>query len=157
MENPNKAANSAEKDLPFSASRRGFFSQLAREAKVTLDLFQGKQSFRLAELVDLPAEQIGDLRPMINPLFKVLVTEKDVIARDLQSGAEIRLFAAGDDLSVAILSRFDGQHTLIEVAQRVSKEMDLELARAWSHARAMFLELVELLVVVPRNPPGLLG
>lgn len=157
MKNPDKKTDHSDKDQPFAASRRGFFSQLVREAKVTLDMFQGKQSFRLADLSDLPAEEIGDLQPMVNPLYKVLVAEDDVIARDMQSGAEVRLFAAGDDLSVAILSLFGGQHSLTKVAQLVSKQLDLELASTWAHARTMFLEMVEKLVVVPRNPPGPLG
>jgi len=137
----------------FTCTRRGFLPVLVREAIVTLGMLRGGEGCRLSELESLPDEQLASIKPMINPAFEIGVEAEHVLARYKETGATVRLFAVDEIAALTAFNLFDGRHTLDEAGARLADQMDWDRGAGCAYARDFFLQLVENLVCVPKNPP----
>jgi len=137
----------------FTCTRRGFLPVLLREAIVTLGMLRGGEGCRLSELESLPDEQLASIKPIMNPAFEIGVEDEHVLARYRETGATVNLFAVDETAALTAFNLFDGRHTLDEAGARLADQMDWDKGAGFAYARDLFLELVENLVCVPKDPP----
>lgn len=137
----------------FSCTRRRFLPALLREAIVTLGMLRGGEGGRLSELTSLPDERLADITPVLNPAFAIEAEGEKVWARYLETGATVPLFAADDDAAWMTFNLFDGRHTIQEAGIRLADRMGWDKDAGFAHAKDLFLQLVENLVCVPKDPP----
>jgi hypothetical protein len=137
----------------FTCTRRGFLPVLVREAIVTLGMLRGGEGCRLSELESLPDGQLASIKPIINPAFEIGVDAEHVLARYKKTGATVSLFAVDETAALTAFNLFDGRHTLDEAGARVADQMDWDKGVGFAYARNLFLQLVENLVCIPKDPP----
>lgn len=139
------------RDLPFTCSRRQFWQALLQEVFVVYGSFKGRPAYQLSELGSLPDDQLAEVRPIVNPDHEIFVDQGHVWSRCKKTEATLKLFPTEKENLVAF-DLFDGRHSLGEIGERLSQEMDWDEARGFAHARDLFLPLVSCLVCVPRDP-----
>ena len=142
------------RDIPITCTRRQFWRALLREIVVTRGVIQGKSEGRLADLGSLPDDRLALVRPIMNPSYEIFVDQAHVWCKHTKTGATIKLFPIEKE-NLAVFNLFNGEHTLGEIARRVSQEMSWDQARGFAHTRKLFLSLVSHLVCVPKDPPEL--
>jgi hypothetical protein len=142
------------RDLPFKCSRRTFFRALFQEAAVVRGSFKGGQGCRLSELGNLPDDQLAQVRPIVNSDRELFVDQGYVCCKSKTTEAISKLFLAERE-NLVVLDMFDGRHNLGEIGIRLAQEMGWDEARAFAHARDLFLSMVQRAVCVPRDPLGL--
>jgi len=139
------------RDLPFTCSRRQFWRALLQEVFVISGSLKGRQGCRLSELGSLPDDQLAQVRPIVNPDHETFVEQGHIWSKCKKTEATLKLFPAEKENLVAF-NLFNGRHSLGEIGERLSQEMDWDEARGFAHARDLFLSLVSRLVCVPANP-----
>jgi hypothetical protein len=139
------------RDLPFTCSRRQFWRALLQEGFVILGSFKGGLAYQLSELGSLPDDQLAQVRPVVNSDHEIFVDQGYVWSKCKKTEATLKLFPMEKENLVAF-DLFDGRHTLGEIGERLSQEMDWDEARGFAHVRDLFLSLVSHLVCVPRGP-----
>jgi hypothetical protein len=139
------------RDLPFKCSRRTFFRALFQEAAVVRGSFKGGQGCRLSELGSLPDDQLAQVRPVLNPDCEILVDQGYVCSRRKKTEATLKLFPAEKE-NLVVFNMFNGRHDLGEIGSHLAQEMGWDDARAFAHARDLFLSMVQRAVCVPRDP-----
>jgi hypothetical protein len=126
---------------------------LLRETIVTLGMLRGGEGGRLSELENLPDEQLARIKPMVNPAFEIEVEAEHVLGRYKETGVAVSLFAVDETATLTAFNLFDGRHTLGEAGARLADQMNWDRDAGFAYARDLFLQLVENLVCVPRDPP----
>lgn len=139
------------RDLAFTCSRRNFWRALLQEGFVILSSFKGRLAYQLSELGSLPDDQLAQVRPIVNPDHEIFVDQGHVWSRCKKTEATLKLFSTEKENLVAF-DLFDGRHTLGEIGERLSQEMDWDEVRGFAHVRDLLLSLVSRLVCVPANP-----
>jgi hypothetical protein len=139
------------RDLPFKCSRRTFFRALFQEVAVVRGSFKGRQGCRLSELGSLPDDQLAQVRPIVNSDCEMFVDQGDVCSKSKTTETISKLLPAERENLVA-LDMFDGRHDLGEIGSHLAQEMGWDDARAFAHARDLFLSMVQRAVCVPRDP-----
>lgn len=139
------------RDLPFTFSRRTFFRALFQEAAVIRGSLKGGQGCRLSELGSLPDDQLTQVRPVLNPDCETFVDHGYVCSRCEKTEATLKLFLAEKE-NLVVFDMFDGRHDLGEIGSHLAQEMGWGDARAFAHARDLFLSMVQRAVCVPRDP-----
>ena len=153
MQTGERTKEHSRKARAFTCTRRGFLPVLLREAVVTLGMLRGGEGCRLSELESLPDEQLASIKPMVNPSFEIGVQDDHVLARYRETGVTVRLFAVDDAAALTTFNLFDGRHTLDQAAALLAGQMDWDEGAGFAYARDLFLQLVENLVCVPKDPP----
>jgi len=133
-------------------NRRGFFSALVREIVVAAGSSRGRTGYALADLSSLPDEVLSWLVPAVNPAFEIIVESGWLCGRNRNTGADIHLFELTAQ-NVYVFNRFDGFHTLSEIATDLSSSAGWELQDAFAFACDLFLLLARQYVCMPANPP----
>lgn len=136
-------------------SRRGFWRGLLHEAFVVSGLLKGGQACRLSDLASLPDEELARVRPAVHRACDIFVDGDQVWSHCRETGDRVCLFPTADTASSAALGMFDGHHTLGQVGKRLAQTLDWDEARAFAHARDLFLRLAERLICLPRDPAKL--
>ena len=127
---------------------------LLEELRVFYSSVKGRPGGRLADLHDLPDEQLADVRPVLNPAYEIY-PEQDCICCRLRETTKTRqLFKMGKANLIAF-NQFNGQHNLREIGARLAQEMGWDEREGFAYARYLFLALVDRLVCVPRDPPSI--
>jgi hypothetical protein len=139
------------RDLPFTFNRRTFFRALFQEAVVIRGSLKGGQGCRLSELGSLPDDQLAQVRPVLNPDCETFVDQGHVCSRHKKTEATLKLFPAEKE-NLVVLTMFNGRHDLGEIGSHLAQEMGWDNARAFAHARDLFLSMVRRAVCVPRDP-----
>jgi hypothetical protein len=140
------------RDLEFNISRRAFWKALAQEAFVASRALKGEDSFPLSELGHLPDVHLARIKPVIHPLCEIYVDDGSVCSRYKDTGASVELFPLAQVEDRVTLGMFDGGHTLHEVGIRLSQALAWDEARAFAHARDLFLSLAERMICIPSDP-----
>jgi hypothetical protein len=143
--------NRSHPKLSFACSRRHFWRFLLNEAFVVIDSFNGQEGFRLADLDSLPDDQLAGLKPIINPDYKIFVDQGYVCGRSKKIEITLKLFPIKKE-NLTAFNLFDGKHSLGQVAEHLAAELGWDKARAFAHARELFLSLVNRLVCIPKDP-----
>lgn len=128
--------------------RRGFFRSTLGELAARFDAWCGVPQYRRGDLRSLTDEQLAPLRPSICPDVAIEVND-DAVWAACDGRSPVRLFARTEDNN-RLFNRFDGRHTLAEIAAAVARESDG--AHTWEHVRAMFFDLVDKGVCAPATP-----
>jgi hypothetical protein len=142
------------RDLAFTCSRRRLLPALFQEVIVILGSFKGGQGGRLSDLTKLSDDQLSHIKPIVNPDYETFVDQGYICSRFKRTKAARRLFPM-EKGNLAVFNLFNGQHSLGEIGERVSREMGWDKARGFAHARDLFLFLVSRLVCIPKDPPEL--
>jgi len=153
MQEEERTKEQSRNDGAFTCTRRGFLPVLLREAIVTLGMLRGGEGCRLSELENLPDEQLAGIKPMVNPAFEIGVEAGHVLARYKKTGATVPLFAVDETAALTAFNLFDGRHTLDEAGVHLADQMDWDKGAGFTYARDLFLQLVESLVCIPKDPP----
>jgi hypothetical protein len=140
------------RDPSFACSRRRFFPALLREAAVTLGMLRGGFGCRISDLSGLPDDQLAKIKPVLNPMYEILVEQDQVLGKNRETEAIVQLFSKEEEESRLAFSLFNGKHTLAQVGERVAEEMGWDGTEGFAHAKEMFLSLVTHLVLVPQDP-----
>jgi hypothetical protein len=139
------------RDLPFTFSRRTFFRALFQEAAVIRGSLKGGQGCRLSELGSLSDDQLAQVRPIVNSDCEIFVDQGYVCSKSKTTETISKLFPAKRE-NLVVLDMFDGRHDIGEIGHRLAQEMGWDDARAFAHARDLFLSMVQRAVCVPRDP-----
>lgn len=139
------------RESAFTVSRREFLPALLQETLAVVGSFRGRQSFRLAELGSLPDHQLAQIKPIVNPAHEIFVDQGYVCSRDRKTGATLKLFPMEKE-NLAVFNLFNGAHSLGQISQYLSEELDWDEAESFARARDLFLSLVNHLVCVPKDP-----
>lgn len=146
-----KLDGTPSEDRPMS--RRTFLRALVQEVPVVHGSLKGKKGCRLMDLATLPDEQLAQIKPVINDDYRIFVDQGQVWAEyKIKAETLLELFAVEDEVTRAIFNRFNGRHTLGEVARQVAEDMAWEEERAFQRARSFFLSLVERMICIPKDP-----
>ena len=140
------------RDLEFAISRRTFWRALVQEAFAATRALHGEQDYRLSELGDWPDARLAQIRPVVHPLCEIYVDEGSVYGRHKDVGVSVELFPLDQAEDRLTLGMFDGNHTLRQVGTRLSEAMAWDDARAFAHARDLFLSLAGRMICIPRDP-----
>lgn len=138
-------------DLPFTCTRRQFWRALLQEVFVVSGTLKGGRAHQLSALGSLPDYQLAQVRPIVNPDYEIFVDQGHVWGRCKKTAAALKLFPTEKENLVAF-NLFDGRHSLGEIGEHLSQEMNWDEARGVAHVRDLFLFLVSRLVCVPGNP-----
>ncbi len=138
------------KALPFTCNRRNFFKALLNETVVTLKTVQGGVSFRLSELGSMPDDQLTHIIPTMNPAYEICVEENYLWTRHKQTEKLYKEFPLTEE-NRRTFNHFNGRKTLGEIACQLSQDLDWEEAKAFAHARGLFLSLADHQVCQPGN------
>ena len=133
-------------------SRRTFWRALVQEAFAASRALKGEEDYRLSELGDWPDTRLAELRPVVHPLCEIYVDDGYVYGRYKDRNATIELFPLERVEDRVALGMFDGGHTLAQVGARLAQAMAWDEARAFAHARELFLSLASLMICIPRDP-----
>jgi hypothetical protein len=127
-----------------------------REAFVASGALKGEEGCRLSELGNWPDSRLALIKPIVHPLCEIYVDEGSVHGRYKDTGATVELFPLEQVEDRVALGMFDGGHTLREVGTRVSQALAWDEARAFAHARDLFLSLAGRMICIPKDPrvPG---
>lgn len=137
-------------------SRRSFLPMLLREIVVTVNSAQGTPAHQLNELGDLPDDELAAICPMINPIYQIRVINGQVCSQFKQKDdAPIRQHFSTTSENLAVFNRFNGRHTIGEIAEAIASELEWESEHAFEYTRTLFLDLASHLVAVPKNSPEL--
>lgn len=136
---------------PFTYNRRQFWRALLQEVFVFSGSVKGGQAHQLSELSSLPDHQLARVKPVVNPEYEIFVDQDHVWSKHKKTEATLRLFPTNKE-NLAAFNLFNGMYSLGEIGQQLSQEMNWDEARAFAHARDLFLSLAIHLVCVPRDP-----
>jgi hypothetical protein len=139
------------RNLPFKCNRRTFFRALFQEATVVRGSFKGGQGCRLSELGSLPDDQLAQVRPIVNSDCEMFVDQGYVCCKSKTTETISKLFPAERE-NLVVLDVFDGRHDMGEIGSHLAQEIGWDKARAFAHARDLFLSMVQRAVCVPRDP-----
>jgi hypothetical protein len=139
-------------DLEFNISRRSFWRVLLQEAFVASRAFKGEGNYTLSELGNWPDDRLARIKPVVHPLCEVYVDRGHVHGRLKDTGETVELFPVERVEDRVALGMFDGKHSLREVGTRLAVALDWDEARAYGHARDLFLWLAERMICIPRDP-----
>lgn len=145
---------SSRRGLAFTCSRRDFWPALLQELRVIYGSVKGGQGGQLSQLRELPDDQLARIRPILNPEYEIFVDQDYICCRARETEIARKLFQMKRE-SLATFNQFTGQHNLAEIGARLAKQMGWDEARGFAYARDLFLDLVDRLVCVPRDPPDL--
>lgn len=132
------------------ARRRGFFKQMVSEALGAAEEAAGRPQFRLDEIPSLPDDVLAGLVPQVREDAEIVVTDAGVQAK-LRTRQEPVVLFAHDAVDTFVFNRFNGSTPLGRAARELSAAMSLDGPDAFACARALFVRLVRLRVVVPAN------
>ena len=113
---------------------------------------RGRAGYALADLSSLPDEVLSRLVPAVNPAFEIRVESGWLCGHNGNSGVDLRLFELTAH-NVYVFNRFDGCHTLTEIATELAATADWALQDAFAFACDLFLSLARQYVCMPSNPP----
>lgn len=137
-------------------SRRSFLPMLLREIVVTANSAQGTPGHQLNELGDLPDDALAMICPMINPIYQIRVIEGYVCSQlKDKEDATVRAHFPTSPENLAVFNRFNGRHTIGEIAEAITIDLEWEPERAFAYTHTLFLDLASHLVAVPKNSPEL--
>ncbi|MGD1992836.1 MAG: hypothetical protein PVI59_06550 [Anaerolineae bacterium] len=149
--NDEKPDNTRSDKLPMS--RRAFFRAFLQEVHVVRGALKGKEGYRLADVNDLPDEQLARIKPVISEDYRIFIESGQVWAEYQRKKEDpVKLFAVEDEATLLTFNLFDGRHTLAEIGKQLARKMAWEEERAFAHTRAFFLSLVKRVIGVPKNP-----
>lgn len=140
------------RDLEFNISRRDFWRALAQEAFVASRALKGEGNYPLSELGNLPDARLAQIKPVVHPLCEIYVDDGSVRGRYKDAGNSVELFSVERVEDRVTLGMFDGGHTLREVGSRLAQALEWDEARAFAHARDLFLSLAERMICIPKDP-----
>jgi len=150
---PNKPSTHG---LAFTCSRRNFWPALLQEARVIYGSVRGGQGGQLAQLRNLSDEQLARVRPMVNPDYEIFVDQDFVCCRARETERTRKLFRMTRE-ALATFNKFTGQRDLAEIGAQLGQQMEWEEEKGLAYAKDLFLDLVDRLVCIPRDPPELPG
>jgi hypothetical protein len=94
---------------------------------------------------------LAQIRPIVNPQYEILVDGDHVCCRSRETKAVRKLFVMKKE-NLVTFNQFDGRRNLGEIGVRLAQEMGWDEDDGFAHARDLFLDLVDRLVCVPRDP-----
>jgi hypothetical protein len=121
------------------------------EAFAFVGSFKGSKVCRIEELGSLADDQLAKVRPIIKADCEIFVDESHVCYRTGKTVATVQLFP-NDKVKLRAIDFFDGEHSIGQISDALSQEMDLEQAHGFDSVRETFLSLVSQLICVPRDP-----
>jgi hypothetical protein len=139
-----------ERPLRFRYSRRQLLSEAAEWLHATAETRPDKPMRRLADLSDLPAPELAEIRPRIVAGCSISVAEGSVWASLPGDGTRIRV-AATTGPSLGVFNAIDGRTTLAEMSRRVAAETGWDDDRSFSYCRSLVFHLIELRVTIPAD------
>lgn len=135
-----------------NCGRRAFFPLLLQEILVTVGSARGTPGYAIADLANLPDEQLAVIRPVINPDFQIRVVDGHVCSQlKNQEDAPLRSHFPTTPENLAVFNGINGELTLREIAVLAAAALAWEEDRAFDHVRAVFLALADHMVAVPQN------
>jgi hypothetical protein len=140
--------------LRFVYNRRAFWRALFQEVLVVSGVLQGGRECRLEDLGDLPDHELAKIRPLVHPACEIFVEGDHVWGRSRRNKSAVKLFRSDDASNWMTLGMFDGDRTLGEIGACLAEALDQEEDWGFSHARELFLSLANLLICIPKDPPG---
>jgi hypothetical protein len=146
-----KDGNEPNRPQPGVQNRRKFLRGLMGNAVVMWDEISGIPQLNMAELPELPAETLGQIKPLILAEVKISVGENDVKACLPQGDRELELFPI-EPANLFVFNLFNGILCLDDIAAKLADFMDWSKDMSLAHTRGLFLHLVHLGICVPGNP-----
>jgi hypothetical protein len=141
-------------NLDFPVTRRAFFRALLTEARQATASLQGRPSFSLAALQDLPPDRLARLVPEVQPGWALHIEGERLVAHGRDTGTVLDLSPATKE-NVLALNLLDGRRTIGSAARRLARDMGWSEEEALEHVRRLFFILAGALVCLPRNAGGL--
>ena len=127
--------------LNLGVSRRQLWSALRTEFVVFGGKAEGGIAYKLADLGDLPDEQLAEVIPQIVSGCEILVRDGFVWGRSPSAHRPIQLFPLGSPV-VTAFNQFNGRTPLGEASVRLAQMLGWDAARSFAYARGLFLCLV---------------
>jgi hypothetical protein len=147
-----RASMTSENDQEATYSRRQFFPMLVQEFFVLLGTAKrGGSGCQLDELDQLPLEQFYAIKPVVNPEYEIFPQNGYVYARIRGSQESHELFPVNSD-SVKIFNWFNGQRTIMEIAEYLAQEAESEADATIALVREVFLALTKRMICLPKDP-----
>jgi hypothetical protein len=137
--------------LLLNVSRRQFFSALWHELDGVNSQLEGRSTFKLSDLGDLPDDKLADVIPVIMPGCKVW-EEGEFMWTQLNPTAKPEKLFRSETPILVVLDLIDGSTPLQEISQRLSREMNWEASYSFAYVRGLFLSLVFAKVCFPTGP-----
>ena len=147
---------SSRRGLSFACSRRNFWPALLQEFRIIYGSVRGGQGGQLSQLRDLDDDQLAKVRPALNPDYEIVVEHEYICCRAPGVEGTRKLFRMTKE-NLATYNQFTGQRSLAEIGAQVARQMGWDEADGYIYARDLFLDLVDRLVCIPRDPPELPG
>jgi len=134
--------------------RRHFFRLFAGETVALIDELQGTPQCRLVDLWELPNAELAALVPQICPGVDIVPQDGRTCARIPGNGDLLALFIS-DEESEFIFNRFDGLHTIGQIACELGTALAVSEEESLARVRTLFLRLVRMKACIPSNegPP----
>jgi len=122
-------------------SRREAFKQMFSKVLVSVDEIRGHRHCALSELEKLEREKFEKLIPVISRNFELSLDESWLVAKERDSGEELRFLELTPDNTTAF-NLINGRNTIKEILRIFSEKMDWELERSFEYIKNMILNLV---------------
>jgi len=131
-------------------NRRHFFRLFLRDLMVVGEELCGQGHFKLSDLGQLPASELGRICPRIADGRDVWVADETLWAAEGEASEPQRVGAAGP-LEAWLLDRLTGTSSLDEIAASLAAAWKLEEEEGFRQARDFFLRLALNGLCVPAN------
>ncbi|MFH2061162.1 MAG: hypothetical protein ABIJ59_20035 [Pseudomonadota bacterium] len=130
------------------SSKRHFFSNLLKQGIVLVDEVRGKKQVPLESFSQLPDEQLKDLVPVYFPESDYQISKKY-----LQKWNSVAFEFVNERpwvwMEHEIITLFDGQTSLSEVAAQLSQTHEISQPLVFETVKRIFLEMVEKKICHP--------
>lgn len=127
--------------LNLGVTRRQLWSALTLELEVYGGKVDGGTAYRLADLGELPDEQLAEVVPEVVPGCEIAVRDGFVWARPSAARKPIQLFPL-DSPALTAFNLFNGLTPLGEAGAQLAQRLGWDEARSFAYARGLFLCLV---------------
>jgi hypothetical protein len=134
-------------------ARRGFFRSIVGRVASIVDEARGIPQYSLKDLGSFTDELIAQIKPMILPNVKIIITNDQVNAQREGSEETCFIFQCKCD-NTFVFNQFNGQNTIGQISAEFAKVMSWKEEDAFSYTKDFFLKLVRLKICIPGNPVG---
>jgi hypothetical protein len=139
--------------LPAKINRRQFFHDLINDLRVRRASQEVNPTYKLADLGILPDVQLAKVIPILLPGVQIILRDGFLFGSAQEKDEPWKLFPE-DTPAVRVLRYFDGLHSIASTASMLAAETGWEKSLAFAYTRGVFLWLVMLKLVVPKEKGG---